>query len=93
MNDMNLLYLVIALSVLVGILGIILYISRKELADTREAWDAAIYAAERADERASIMEHAYNDFIQKPYQVLVPEQTVEILAHHVINYLSATEKK
>ena len=90
---MNLLYLVIALSVLVGILGIVLYISRKELADTREAWDAAIYAAERADERASIMEHAYNDFIARPQQILIPQDTIEIISHHVINYLSATEKK
>ena len=90
---MNLLYLVIGLSVLVGILGIILYISRKELNDTREAWDHAIEIAERADQRATELQQFYNDFIQKPYQVLVPQDTIETLAHHVIKYLSETEKR
>lgn len=85
--------LIIGLAVAIGILGILLILSRVELSATREAWDRAVESAERADERALIVQHNFDEAMARPNQVLVPQDTVEVISHHVIAYLSATEKK
>lgn len=85
--------IIIALSAIIGILALALWISRVDLKATREAWDRASEMAERADERAATIQRDFDTAMTRPYQVFIPNETVEMISHHVIAYLSATEKK